>query len=256
MNYIKLEERENAVIITVSREKAMNALNLNVLKEIDTAFDRIDTEKTRAVIITGSGNKSFVAGADIRLMKSYTKEQAKDFTLFGSGIFRKIETFPVPVIAAVNGYALGGGLELALACDFRIASQNAIFAFPETGLGIIPGFGGTQRLIRLIPVGKAKEMIYTGARIDAIQALQTGLINSIIPIEKLMEHALILAARIAKNASDAVKLAKQVMIKGADERMETALAIESEGFVHCFEKKEQVERMTAFLLEKTMKEGR
>lgn len=247
MKHIEFQERENTVILTVSRERALNALNLDVLNELDGAFDIIDTEKTRAVIITGAGKKSFVAGADIGLMKNFTKEQAKDFTLFGSGIFRKIETFPVPVIAAVNGYALGGGLELAMACDFRVASENAIFGLPETGLGIIPGFGGTQRLMRLIPVGKAKEMIYGGTRIDAAEALQIGLVNSVVSLEELMEHAYKLAGRIAKNAPGAVEIAKQVMNQGADERMGAALTIESESFVHCFEKEEQVERMTAFL---------
>lgn len=250
MKYIEIQEIEGTVILTVSREKALNALNLEVLKEIESAFDRIDTEKTRCVIITGAGKKSFVAGADIGQMQRLTKEQAKDFTLFGSGIFRIIETFPIPVIAAVNGYALGGGLELALACDFRIASKNAIFGLPEVGLGIIPGFGGTQRLMRSISVGKAKEMIYTGVKIDSTEALRIGLVNSVFPGEELMEQALILAERIVKNAQDAVSIAKQVMNKGADVRMEAALEIESEIFAQCFEKEEQIKRMAAFL-EKT-----
>ena len=159
MGFVDYTAEGHVGIITINRPKALNALNEDVLKDIEAAFDAVDLSEIRAIIVTGAGEKSFVAGADIAAMSTMTKEQGEAFGKFGNDIFRKIETFPVPVIAAVNGFALGGGNELAMSCDIRICSDNALFGQPEVGLGITPGFGGTQRLARLIGVGKAKEMV-------------------------------------------------------------------------------------------------
>ena len=170
MGYVDYEQEGHVGIVTINRPKALNALNEEVLKDLETVFDAIDQETVRAVILTGAGGKSFVAGADIAAMSTMTKEEGEAFGKFGNDIFRKIETFPIPVIAAVNGFALGGGNELSLSCDIRICSENAVFGQPEVGLGITPGFGGTQRLARTIGVGKAKEMLYTARNIKADEA--------------------------------------------------------------------------------------
>ena len=247
MKYIELQKERDSLIVTISRTEALNALNLEVLKELKDTFDHIDADNTRCVILTGAGKKAFVAGADIGLMERLTKSQARDFSSFGSSVFRMIETFPVPVIAAVNGYALGGGLELALACDIRIASENAVFGLPELGFGIIPGFGGTQRLMQTISIGRAKEMIYSSTKIDSTRALQLGLINTVCQSEELMEHALMIAKRISKNAPNAVKLAKRAMNDGLDEPIVSGLNLESNLFAQCFENEEHTNRMRAFL---------
>lgn len=247
MKYIEIQKVEDSLIITISRPVAMNALNLEVLKELKESFSNVDVDNTRCVILTGAGKKAFVAGADIGLMEKLTKNQAKDFSSFGTNVFRTIETFHIPVIAAINGYALGGGLELALACDIRIASANAVFGLPELGFGIIPGFGGTQRLMRTIPAGWAKEMIYASTKIDSTRALQLGLINSVCQSEELMDHALMIAKRITRNTPNAMSLAKKAMNDGSDERIIRGLDLESDLFAQCFENKEQTSRMKAFL---------
>ena len=172
MGFVDYEVDGHVAVITINRPKALNALNEDVLKDIEAAFDAVDLSEIRAIILTGAGEKSFVAGADIAAMSVMTKEQGND-------IFRKIETFPVPVIAAVNGFALGGGNELAMSCDIRICSDNALFGQPEVGLGITPGFGGTQRLARLIGPGKAKEMVFASRNIKADEAYRVGLVNAV-----------------------------------------------------------------------------
>lgn len=248
MKYINVQKlEEKATLLTINRPEALNSLNMGVLRELDEALITIDTDSCRTLIISGSGTKSFVAGADIGYMQDFSKAEAREFAVFGSGLFQKIERFPIPVIAAVNGYALGGGLELALACDFRIASENAVFGLPELGLGIIPGFGGTQRLMRTIPVGKAKEMIYTGAKIDSTMAKQLGLVNGVFPVDELLEHVRIIAKRIAKSDEWVVKAAKQVMNNGIDGSISAGLVLESEMFERCFEREEQRGRMEKFL---------
>ena len=177
MKYIVYEQKGAVAVLTISREKALNALNSEVLTELEAAVDAVDLETVRCLIITGAGERSFVAGADIGEMSKLTKAEGEAFGKKGNDVFRKIETLPIPVIAAVNGFALGGGCELSMSCDIRLASENAVFGQPETGLGITPGFGGTQRLARLIPVGKAKEMLYAGTKIKAAEALSLSLIH-------------------------------------------------------------------------------
>ena len=174
MEFITYEQEGYVGVLTINRPKALNALNSQVLEELDAALGQIDLNETRALIITGAGEKSFVAGADIGEMSTLTKAEGEAFGKKGNDIFRKIETFPIPVIAAVNGFALGGGCEISMSCDIRICSENAIFGQPEVGLGITPGFGGTQRLARIVGPGMAKQMIYTARNIKADEAYRIG----------------------------------------------------------------------------------
>lgn len=247
MEFITYEEQDHVSIITINRPNALNALNSIVLKELDETLDGIDIDKTRALIITGAGEKSFVAGADIAEMSKLTKAEGQAFSKLGNKVFRKLETFPIPTIAAVNGFALGGGLELAMSCEIRICSDNALFGQPETGLGITPGFGGTQRLARIVNLGKAKEMIYTARNIKSDEACRIGLVNAVYPQEELMAQALKLAAKIAKNAPIAVRAAKKAINGGLQEDMDNAIKIEAKLFGSCFETEDQKEGMTAFL---------
>lgn len=247
MSFVKYEQKEQYAIATIDREKALNALNTQVLLDLDAMLDAVDLETVRALIITGAGEKSFVAGADISEMSTLTKAEGEAFGIKGNAVFRKIETFPIPVIAAVNGFALGGGCELSMCCDIRLAADNAKFAQPEVGLGITPGFGGTQRLCRLIGVGKAKEMLYTCGQIDAQEALQIGLVNAVYPPEELMPAAEKMAKRIARNAPIAVRATKKAASDGLQTDMDSAIAIEAKLFGSCFETADQKNGMTAFL---------
>ena len=247
MGFVDYTAEGHVGIITINRPKALNALNEDVLKDIEAAFDAVDLSEIRAIIVTGAGEKSFVAGADIAAMSTMTKEQGEAFGKFGNDIFRKIETFPVPVIAAVNGFALGGGNELAMSCDIRICSDNALFGQPEVGLGITPGFGGTQRLARLIGVGKAKERVYGARNIKADEAYRLGLVNAVYTQEELMPAAMKLASGIAKNAPIAVRNSKKAMNEGLQVDMDQAIVIEEKAFGECFETEDQKEGMTAFL---------
>lgn len=254
MNYITYEQEGFVGIITINRPKALNALNSEVLKELDACLDGIDLEATRALILTGAGEKSFVAGADIGEMSTLTKAEGEAFGKIGNDVFRKLETFPIPVIAAINGFALGGGCEISMSCDIRICSDNALFGQPEVGLGITPGFGGTQRLARIIGVGKAKEMIYAATNVKADEALRIGLVNAVYPLEELIPAAKKLAGKIAKNAPIAVRACKKAINEGLDVDMDKAIVIEEKLFGSCFESEDQKEGMAAFL-EKRKVEG-
>ncbi|WP_022818721.1 enoyl-CoA hydratase-related protein [Fusobacterium russii] len=247
MEFVSYKSENFIAVLTINRPNALNALNSKVLDELRETFDKIDLETTRVVIITGAGEKSFVAGADISEMSTASISEAEKFGKKGNDVFRKIETFPLPVIAAINGFALGGGCELAMSCDIRICSENAVFGQPEVGLGITPGFGGTQRLARLVGLGKAKELIYTGNNIKAEEALKIGLVNHVYPLENLMEEAVKLAAKIAKNAPIAVRASKKAINTGIDTDMDRAIIIEEKIFSSCFETEDQKEAMKAFL---------
>lgn len=247
MSFVTYEVKGMIGIVTINREKALNALNTQVLNDLEAVIDGVDYDTIRCLIITGAGQKSFVAGADIGEMAEDTKAQGRAFCEHGNRVFRKIETLPIPVIAAVNGFALGGGCELSMACDIRIASDNAVFGQPEVGLGITPGFGGTQRLMRRIPVGKAKEMIYASINIKAEEALQWGLVNAVYPQADLMDEAEKLANRIAKQAPIAVRMAKAAMNEGIDVPMDSAIQVEVRHFSECFETADQKEGMKAFM---------
>ena len=254
MNFITYEQDGFVGVITINRPKALNALNSDVLKELNACLDGINLETTRALILTGAGEKSFVAGADIGEMSTLTKAEGEAFGKIGNDVFRKLETFPIPVIAAINGFALGGGCEISMSCDIRICSENAVFGQPEVGLGITPGFGGTQRLARIIGVGKAKEMIYAATNVKAEEAYRIGLVNAVYPLEELMPAAKKLAGKIAKNAPIAVRACKKAINEGLDAVMDEAIVIEEKLFGSCFETEDQKEGMKAFL-EKRKVEG-
>lgn len=247
MEFITYEVEGQIGIITINRPKALNALNSAVLDELDKALDAVDQEAIRCLILTGAGEKSFVAGADIGEMSTLTKAEGEAFGKKGNDVFRKLETFPIPVIAAVNGFALGGGCEISMSCDIRICSENAVFGQPEVGLGITPGFGGTQRLARIVGTGKAKEMIYGARNIKAEEAYRIGLVNNVYPAEELMPAAKKLASTIARNAPIAVRNCKRSINEGIQVDMDQAIVIEEKLFGSCFETRDQKEGMNAFL---------
>ncbi|MCM1174539.1 MAG: enoyl-CoA hydratase-related protein [Blautia sp.] len=247
MEYVLYEVKGQVGIITISREKALNALNSAVLEELDKTLDAVDLDNVRCLILTGAGQKSFVAGADIGEMSTLTKAEGEAFGKKGNDVFRKLEVFPIPVIAAVNGFALGGGCEISMSCDIRICSDNAVFGQPEAGLGITPGFGGTQRLARLVGPGMAKQMIYTARNIKADEALRIGLVNAVYPQEELMAAAEKMAAGIAKNAPIAVRNCKKAINDGLEACMDDAIVIEEKLFGDCFETEDQKYGMAFFL---------
>ena len=250
MGFIDYEVDGAVGIITINRPKALNALNEEVLNELEQAFDAVDLSVVRCLILTGAGEKSFVAGADIGAMSTMTKAEGAAFGKKGNDIFLKIEKFPIPVIAAINGFALGGGCEISMSCDIRICSENAIFGQPEVGLGITPGFGGTQRLARLVGAGMAKQLIYTARNIDAAEAKRIGLVNEVYPLADLMPAAKKMAAGIAGNAPIAVRACKKAINEGLQVSIDEGVAIEEELFGSCFESYDQREGMANFLRKK------
>ena len=247
MEFIKFEKEDYIGIITINRPQALNALNSQVLDELNEVLDSVDLNETRALILTGEGDKSFVAGADIGEMSTLTKAEGEAFGKKGNDVFRKLETLEIPVIAAINGFALGGGCEISMSCDIRICSENAIFGQPEVGLGITPGFGGTQRLARLVGSGMAKQMIYTGRNIKADEAYRIGLVNAVYPQEELMAAAKKMASGIAMQAPIAVRACKKAINDGLDVDMDQAIVIEEKLFGSCFETEDQKAGMGNFL---------
>ena len=260
MEFVTYEVEGHVGIITINREKALNALNSQVLEDLNEAFDAVDQNEIRCLILTGAGEKSFVAGADIGEMSTLTKAEGEAFGKKGNDLFRKIETFPIPVIAAVNGFALGGGCEISMSCDIRICSDNAVFGQPEVGLGITPGFGGTQRLARLVSPGMAKQLIYTARNIKAAEAYRIGLVNQVISAEvneagevtvsakdALMVAAKKMAAGIAQQAPIAVRNCKKAINDGLQVNMDEAIVIEEKLFGDCFETEDQKAGMGNFL---------
>lgn len=235
-------------ILTIHRPDKLNALNALVLAEIRSAVDEVRARReTRVLVITGSGEKAFVAGADISEMQSMRLEEARAFARMGHVTGDALEALPIPVIAAVNGFALGGGCELAMACDFVYASENAKFGQPEVKLGVIPGFGGTQRLLRRVGVAMARELVYTGKTITAAEALAIGLVNRVVPQAELMNAVRATAATIAEMGPLAVAEAKKVIREGEGRLLRDANTIEIEGFAGLFETADQKEGMTAFV---------
>ena len=247
MAFVEFEIKGQVGILTINRPEALNALNDQVIAQLGETLDGIDTDAVRCVIVTGSGAKAFVAGADIAQMSGLTKTEGTAFGKLGNDVFRKLETLPIPTIAAVNGFALGGGCELAMSCDIRLASENAVFGQPEVGLGITPGFGGTQRMARLIGPGKAKELIYTARNIKAPEALACGLVQAVYPAEQLMAEAEKMASRIAGNAPIAVRACKKAINDGLQVDIDRAVEIEEGLFGSCFETEDQKSAMAAFL---------
>lgn len=243
-----LEKEGHLAIVTINRPKALNALNSETLKELDVIIEDLENDnEIYAVILTGAGDKAFVAGADISEMKDLNEDQGREFGILGNKVFRRLEDLNKPVIAAISGFALGGGCEIAMACDIRIASEKAVFGQPEVGLGITPGFGGTQRLARIVGLGKAKEIIYTAKNIKADEAYRIGLVNQVVALEDLMDEAKKMALHIMANAPIAVKLCKDAINRGMQVDIDKAVMIEAEDFGKCFSSADQKEGMTAFL---------
>ncbi|MBQ1673173.1 MAG: enoyl-CoA hydratase/isomerase family protein [Bacteroidales bacterium] len=239
-------EREGVVTLTISSPATLNALNSTILAEMDDFLDTLDPSRVRVLVITGEG-KAFVAGADISEMAHLSEPEGLAFGQRGSAVFKKIEDLPFPVVAAVNGFALGGGCELAMACDIRIASAKARFGQPEVGLGIIPGFSGTYRLPKLVGQGIAKELIYTGKMIGADEALRIGLVNSVVQPEELAGAVDALVTSILKNAPIAVSYAKACINENYDLDVDESIALENQYFSKCFATDDQKEGMDAFL---------
>ena len=263
MEFVLYEVKDAVGIITINREKALNALNSQVLDELNATLDAVDLNSVRCLILTGAGEKSFVAGADIGEMSTLTKAEGEAFGKKGNDVFLKLEKFPIPVIAAINGFALGGGCEISMSCDIRISSDNAVFGQPEVGLGITPGFGGTQRLARLVGAGMAKQMIYTARNIKADEAYRIGLVNQVVSAEVneagevvksakdvLMDAALKMANGIAAQAPIAVRNCKKAINEGLQVSIDEGVAIEEKLFGDCFETDDQKAGMGNFLKKK------
>lgn len=278
MKYIQLEPQADIAIVRINRQEALNAMNIDVISELSRTIDILAADETiKVVIITGAGERSFCAGADISYMVNIEPMQAERYATSAQAMINKIEKLDKPVIAAVNGFALGGGCELALACDIRIASSNAKMGQPEVTIGIPPGWGGTQRLMRLVGPAKAKEMIFTGKMITADEAAQIGLVNKVVSIgaedklppevpkddtakekeraaevakilnRKLMDDCLALAKEMTKNSFTAVKVSKMLINRGMDSDLETGLRLEIYGWALCFAHEDRQKMMSAFL---------
>ena len=248
MNNLKLEVENEIAVLTIDRPKALNALNTETLEELNEVLTEIEgRDDVKVVILTGSGEKSFVAGADIAEMINFTAPEARAFGMRAADPFFKLQNMRQVTIAAVNGFALGGGCEISMACDIRIASDNAVFGQPECGLGIIPGFGGTQRLARLVGMGRAKEIIFTCQNIDANEAYRIGLVNKVVPQAELMDTAKKMASKILRNGSYAVSIAKAAINNGYDMDIKNAVEMEANLFGVVNDTHDKKEGMSAFL---------
>ncbi len=250
MNYLKIERDDQVVQITITRQEKLNAMNLAVMDEFISILDDLEKDSSRVIIITGDGPKAFSAGADIEYMSSIGPSDAEKYALRGHEVLNKIEKLEKPVIAAVNGYALGGGCELALSCDLRFASPNAYLGQPEVTLGICPGWGGTQRLLRIIGPARAKDLIFSGRKITAEEAFSMGLINRIFPSESLLSETRSYAKAISKNSSFAIGISKMLVNKGVDTNLDTGLKLEIYSWSVCFSTKDREERMRKFVEKK------
>ena len=243
---IRLDIEDAIAVLTFDRPKALNALNSKTLREFESALHALPST-VRALIITGGGDKAFVAGADIAEMAALDASQAREFGELGHRAFQTLEQLPIPTLAAVNGFALGGGCELALACDLIYASDKAKLGLPEVGLGVIPGFGGTQRLTRVVGKMRAKELIFTGERLDAAKAKEIGLVLEVVPAEQLLAHCKTVVGKLLKNGPLAIAQAKRVIEYGADQDLRAANELERQGFAALFGSEDQKEGMKAFL---------
>ncbi|SFR18353.1 enoyl-CoA hydratase-related protein [Desulfoscipio geothermicus] len=247
-NNLLLEKEAGIAVLTINRPKVLNALNAETLQELDAAMDQLgNDDEVRVIILTGAGEKAFVAGADIAFMQTLKPLEAKNFARLGQKVFSKIENLPKPVIAAINGFALGGGCELSMACDIRIASENAKLGQPEVNLGLIAGFGGTQRLTRLVNPGLAKEILFTADMYDAEAAHRIGLVNHVVPAGELMNFCKNMAKRIAARGPVAVQLSKQAVNDGLEMDLEKAFVHEADLFGLVFATEDREEGIAAFL---------
>ena len=248
MNNLLLEVENGIALLTINRPKSLNALNSETLAELNTCLAELENnEEVKVVILTGSGEKSFVAGADISEMVNGTPAEGRKMGLLAKEAFGRLENMPQVTIAAVNGYALGGGCEISMACDIRLASEKAKFGQPEVGLGITPGFSGTQRLPRRVGVAKAKELIFSGKQIGAEEAKRIGLVNEVYAAEELLNKAVEMAKSFTANAPIAVKYSKACIDRGMQMDIDNGIALENELFAMCFATEDQKEGMGAFL---------
>ena len=246
--HLLMEVSGQIALVTINNPKSLNALNSATLAELNECLAKIETSKDiRVVILTGSGAKAFVAGADISEMVNATPAEGRAMALLAKEAFFRLEKMPQVTIAAVNGYALGGGCELAMSCDIRVAAENAVFGQPECGLGILPGFGGTQRLARLVGKGRAKELIFTCDKIDAQEAYRIGLANKVVPAEELMDTCVAMADKMLTKGSYAISLAKMCIETGMDTDLDSGLDMEATNFGLSFATNDKKEGMTAFL---------
>ena len=243
---IRLETEGELAVLFIDRPKALNALNTKTFLEIESALHALPAT-VRALIVTGAGDKAFVAGADIAEMASIGAAQAREFSALGHRVMLQLENLPIPTLAAVNGFALGGGCELALACDLIYASEKAKLGLPEVTLGVIPGFGGTQRLARLVGKMRAKELLFTAERLDAARARDIGLVLEVLPADQLLAHCKAVAGKMLKNGPLALSQAKRVVEFGADQDLRAANELERQAFAVLFGTEDQKEGMKAFL---------
>ena len=246
MDYVKVEREDGVAVLTIDRQEKLNALDRQVVEEIGQALLELEAEAPRAIVVTGAGERAFIAGADIRAMSVMDPIEAKQFSEIGHAAMALLDRSPVPTIAAVNGFALGGGCEVAIACDVRIAAENASFGFPEVGLGILPGMGGTQRLPRLIGPALAKELIFTGRRIGAEEASEIGLVNRVVGQGEALDAAMGLAAEISANGPLAVRHAKAAANRALDVDLVSGLEYETDQFALLFSTEDALEGMNAF----------
>ncbi len=248
LEMLKFNKSGAVATVTISRANSLNALNAQVINELDQVFDKINSDNSiRSAVLTGEGEKAFVAGADIKEMKDHGAEESLKMSKVGQAVFSKIEKCKKPVIAAVNGFALGGGFELALSCDFILASENAKFGLPEVSLGLIPGYGGTQRLARNVGLQKAKRLIFSGEMLSADIALQWGLVTEVLPLAELMEKANKLATKISRQAPLAIQYAKDSVLLGYDKTLDAGLELEATLFSKVFTTEDKNEGVNAFI---------
>ena len=247
------EKADNGVgVLTINKQRSMNVLSPDTIRQFhEFVTEQLPAENMKVVVVTGAGKKAFVAGADVKQMSQMTTDGFKDYCVLGRGAFDYLERAPFAVIAAINGYALGGGLELALSCDIRVASENARVGFPETKLGLFPCWGGTQRSTKLIGPGKTKKLIFTGEMVTAAEALALGLVDKVVEQEELMDEALKIASQIASNSPLAVGYAKKAINQGSEMGLSDALAYEMETGLECFDSYDRVEGMSAFVEKRT-----
>jgi enoyl-CoA hydratase len=248
MAFVSVDRHDQIAIVTIDRPQALNAIDAAVLGELEGALRDLDTDaQMRVIVITGAGDKAFSAGGDIRAMRDMTPTDARFFVERGQAFLNALERSRLVSIAAVNGYALGGGTELALACDMRIASERARMGLPEVTIGLFPGWGGTQRITRLVGTGRGKHLVFTGEQVTAAEALAIGLVNKVVPAEELLPQALSIAERICKNSPRGVEQAKIAIVSGHEQPLHYALRLEIESWLVNFATEDRVEGLTAFL---------
>ncbi len=250
MQYLKIEKEDEVVQITIDRKDKLNAMSLEVMDEFISVLDDLEKDSSKVIIITGAGQKAFSAGADIEYMNSIGSTEAEKYAIRGHEVLNKIEKLGKPVIAAINGYALGGGCELALSCDIRFASHNAQLGQPEVTLGICPGWGGTQRLLRIVGPARAKDLIFSGRIITAEEAMSMGLVNKVLSSESLLSETKSFAKNISKNSNFAIGISKMLVNRGMDSSLDTGLKLEIYSWSFCFSTKDRESRMKSFLQRK------